>query len=624
MVELDYVVVSATRTPKVLADVPIITRVFTASDIAKVDATNISDLLQSELPGFEISYTMNQQASVNISGFGGNSVLFLVDGERLAGETLDNVDYSRLNMDNVERIEIVKGAASSLYGSAAVGGVINIISKDASEPWSVNINGHLGAYNEQRYGGTIGFKQGKWNSTTNIQFTHVDTINLENEDDSQAAYSSIYGSKTWNFKERLVFKPIDKLTITGRLGYFFRERQASTTIPDRYRDFTGVLKAIYKFSDANDLEIAYSFDQYDKSDYVISSGLDIRDYSNVQNSVRALYNHTFADNYTLTVGGDFMRDYLMTYQFENNGERSQHEADAFAQIDMTFWDNFNVIAGARYDYYSDANANHLSTKLGLMYKLNKWRFRGSYSGGFRAPTLKEMYTYFDMASVFMIYGNEELKPEVSDNLSLSAEWSKGAYSFTVNGFYNFVKNRITTVWNQSLEGLTEGNFGAMQYTNLDHVQVRGADINASVKYDCGFGARLSYTYTNEKFDADQMVSRATRPHAANLRLEYDKKLSKDYSFNVALNGRYLSKVDATEVSSSDEGIYDTLVPVTYEGYTIWKLSLSQHICRAWSVNFAIDNLFNYKPANYLSNSSYTTGRTMSVSLAVDIEKLFKK
>ena len=159
---METVVVTGTRTPKLLKDVPIVTRVITADEIKKkVDATHIGDLLQAELPGIEFSYSMDQQVSLNMQGFGGNAVLFLVDGERLAGETLDNIDYNRLNMSNVERIEIVKGAASSLYGSNAVGGVVNIISKVPAEPWTVNLNGRYGAYNEQRYGGTIGFNVGK-------------------------------------------------------------------------------------------------------------------------------------------------------------------------------------------------------------------------------------------------------------------------------------------------------------------------------------------------------------------------------------------------------------------------------------------------------------------------------
>ena len=97
-----------------LKDAPIITRVITSDDIKKVNANNVADLLKTELPGIEFSFSMDQQTAINMQGFGGNSVLFLVDGERLAGETLNNVDYERLNLDNVERIEIVKGAASTL------------------------------------------------------------------------------------------------------------------------------------------------------------------------------------------------------------------------------------------------------------------------------------------------------------------------------------------------------------------------------------------------------------------------------------------------------------------------------------------------------------------------------
>lgn len=85
--DLETVVVTGTRTPKLLKDSPIITRVITSDDIKKVNATNIADLLKIEIPGIEFSFAMDQQVSINMQGFGGNSVLFLVDGERLAGET---------------------------------------------------------------------------------------------------------------------------------------------------------------------------------------------------------------------------------------------------------------------------------------------------------------------------------------------------------------------------------------------------------------------------------------------------------------------------------------------------------------------------------------------------------
>ena len=169
------VVVTATRTPKLLNDVPIQTRVISAADIAKTDASDVQDLLQQELPGVEFSYAMNQQTHMNFSGFGGQSILILVDGERLAGETMDDVDFTRLNMANVQRIEIVKGAASALYGSNAGGGVINIITKDGSgawtdNPWTLNVNARIARHNEQRYGGSLGLNGKHLSNTLNVNY----------------------------------------------------------------------------------------------------------------------------------------------------------------------------------------------------------------------------------------------------------------------------------------------------------------------------------------------------------------------------------------------------------------------------------------------------------------------
>ena len=193
LMDLGTIVVTGTRTPKLLKDAPIITRVITAGDLKKVDATNIGQLLQVELPGIEFSYSMDQQVQLNMQGFGGNAVLFLVDGERLAGETLNNVDYNRLNLDNVERVEIVKGAASTLYGSNAIGGVINIITKASDDPWNLNLNTRFGVYNDQRHGGTVGFNAGKFYSQTNVQYTNIDSYDVK-----QGDYTTINGNKTWN------------------------------------------------------------------------------------------------------------------------------------------------------------------------------------------------------------------------------------------------------------------------------------------------------------------------------------------------------------------------------------------------------------------------------------------
>lgn len=608
-VMLNTVVVTGTRTPKLLKDSPVLTRVISDIDIRKSDATNISDLLQTELPGIEFSYSMNQQVALNMQGFGGNSVLFLVDGERLAGETLDNVDYNRLNMINVGRIEIVKGGASALYGSNAVGGVVNIISRDETEPWRLNVNARYGAHNEQRYGGVASFTAGKVNSTTTVQYTTIDSYDMENSGD----YSRFYGGYNWNIKERITVNATDNLKLIGRLGYYFRQRNAQETSRDRYRDFSGGLRGIYTFSSSDNLELSYNFDQYDKSDFLTITSSDVRKYSNVQNSGRLLYNHTFAGKHILTVGGDVMRDYLQSYQFTNNGHKTQVTADGFAQFDMNFVKNFNVIAGVRYDYFSEAAMKHASSRVSMMYKFPHVSLRGSYSGGFRAPTLKEMYMDFDMAGIFMIYGNPDLKPETSHNFQLSAEYTRHLLSFDAGVFCNLVDNRITTAWSQALKG--------QLYTNIGRVNIAGFDANASWKHSCGLGAKLSYMYTHEHVRKGESYTSSTRPHTATVRLDYDKQW-KNYGFTVALNGRVLSSVTVDEYTSLTS--YEETEKVTYPAYTMWKLNMIHRIWKGINITMAVDNLFNYVPKYYYSNSPSTTGATFSVGMSVDIDDCFKK
>ena len=610
---METVVVTGTRTPKLLKDVPIVTRVITADDIQKVDATNIGELLQAELPGIEFSYSMDQQVSLNMQGFGGNAVLFLVDGERLAGETLDNIDYSRLNLDNVERIEIVKGAASSLYGSNAIGGVVNIISKESSEPWTLNLNGRYGSHNDQRYGGTFTFKPGGLKDSINVQHTPTDPIEVGSvgKDGEENAFSKVYGNRTWNFKERLVYTPLENLKLTGRLGYFFRERDKSASSKDRYRDFSGGLRGDYSFGKNNNLELSYSFDQYDKSDFDAGQNLDIRDYTNVQHTVRALYTRSFNKNNTLTVGGDFMRDYLMSYQFTDNGNYKQYTADAFAQYDWAPVKNFNILASIRYDYFSEAKAQNISPKVNFMYKLGSCSLRASYAGGFRAPTLKEMYMDFNMANIFMIYGNPDLKPERSQNFSLSAEYMKSRYNVTLTGYFNIVDNRINTAWNQALNG--------MVYTNMRKMNISGLDATAAAKYPCGFGMRVSYAFTHEHVKYGQPYTSSTRPHSLTTRFEYGKDW-KSYGFNIALNGRFLSEVTTDEYIS--ENSFESTEAVTYPAYTIWKLNISQKVYKGINVIVNIDNLFNYRPDHYYSSTPSTTGTTFTAGISLDVDKLF--
>ena len=277
-IELEQVVVTASQSPKALKDAPVVTRLITLHDIKMADATNIQDLLTQEIPGLEFGFAMGQETSLNMSGFGGNAVLFLVDGERMAGETLNNMDYTRMNMDNVGRIEIVKGASSALYGSNAVGGVINIISRENIEPWTANVNTRYSDFgHEWRHGATFSFNTKKWNSQTSFQHTRINPVDLPKRhsameialerlkqaqglpydstvfiDDSNL--SRLFGQKTYNVKERLTWHATDHLTLTGRGSYFFRTSERDT-YDYHFNDYSDGLKGKYVRNDESSMEL---------------------------------------------------------------------------------------------------------------------------------------------------------------------------------------------------------------------------------------------------------------------------------------------------------------------------------------------------------------------------------
>ena len=626
-VEMEQVVVTGTRTPKLLANTPVLTKLITASDIAKADATNLRDLLQQVLPGVEFSSAMNQQVHMNFSGFGGQSMLILVDGERLAGETMDDVDFSRLCMDNVDHIEIVKGAASALYGSNAAGGVINIITKNGIRPFALNLNARLGRHHEQRYGLSWQQGAGRWSNLLTVNRNRSDNYDVHNGDNPVTrVVATIYGDATWNFKEQLSYRPSEKLSLTGRAGYFYRQLVRTSETPERYRDFSGGLRGIWKPDTHNSLDLSYAFDQYDKSDYQRITRLDIRDYSNVQNSLRLLYNHTFGSDDVLSLGADYMHDYLFNTNLEDRTRR-QDSFDAFAQYDWNVIRQWEAVGALRYDYFSDGRISRLTPKVSVRYQpVRNLNFRASYGMGFRAPTLKEKYYNFDMAGIWIVEGNPALKPEVSHNFNLSADYTHRHYNFTLAAYYNRIRDKIAT--GAPFYKNPSDRIPHLPYLNLDDYSVSGGEATAQARWPNGLTARLSYAYTHERLPKDKNSNAVNnqyipaRKHSMTGHIDWDRQFSTAYGLNIGLDGRFLSAVDNQEFVDYYD-ISKGIRTIHYPAYALFKLSLVQRIGKAVKASVILDNLFNYKPEYYYLNCPLTDGTNLMVGLSVDVDKFFK-
>ena len=636
--DMNELVVTATRTPQTLKNVPIQTRLITNDEILKSDATNIRDLLEYALPGIEFSYAMNQQVNMNMAGFMGQSVLILIDGERLAGETMDNVDFERIGMVDVERIEIIRGSASALYGSNAAGGVINIITKKVVSPYTIHIDARWAKHASQRYKALASFKKGRVANSFAFTYTGMDTYDVKGSgaEPQATTFNKVYGGHTLNFRDKITCKVSKGINIEGRLGYFFRKVKRSIEAPEHYRDYSAGLSAKWEISKRDNIEASYSFDQYDKSDYYTITNYDIRKYSNVQNSGRVVYSHVFgtpnyphhsgSHNATLTIGGDYLYDYLLNRNV-GKGTFNQQSFDIYAQYDWLVNKKWQVVAALRYDNFIDKSREktrvhqRVTPRMAARYSPTEHcRLRASYGMGFRAPTLKERYYDFDMVGIWTIEGNPDLRPEHSHNINLSTEYFNKGYNLTVSSTYTHADGRITS-------GLpyqkADGKY-YLPYINLAPMDIFNIETTLQGKWKGGWNAKLSYNYTYEvSAESSATPYMPTRPHSIIAHGGWEHRFNRKFKLDLQLSGRFLSVVKNKEfisLSTPDAGTRT----VHYPAYTLWKLQATGHISSWANVTFTIDNIFNYRPEYYYLNAPLTTGISFLGGISLDIDKIWTR
>ena len=618
-IEIEEVIVTATKVQKNLKNVPITVQVVTAEEIRKSEATNFQSFLETEFSGINFTYH-GGSPNINIMGFNGKYVLFLMDGERMAGEAFDNIDYDRIDLDNIERIEIIKGAASSLYGSNAIGGVINIISKNPHKALQTNVGYLYDQNNEQKYNLSIGTRQ-KWGAInlssfykTREPYILTDTEPLSSTfSDGSVKYSTlgemnVAGFTNYGFTPKIKINITPKIDLNLAPSYYFNERndgsESSKKIRDRYYNYTLAIKSNINFSDESKLSFSGAFDRYDKFKFYRLLKEEEKTYENVIYRAGVQYNKNFFGENATVLGGEILSDELLDWRFDENREfsrRSVKTYSLFAQQDFAISDDFSLVAGARYDYHSKFNG-FPTFRLTGMYKVEHFTFRGGYSSGFRSPTLKELYSnwYHPWGPGFQIIGNENLKPETSNNFNFSVDYNSQKWDFTAITQFSKVTNKITNLWNEGQNGTrnTYKNINANGNTN-----VISSDISFTYRPNKAFRIKSSYAYYFVDHRRDE-----ERPHTFTLKAEYIPKRDILYVPNIILSAKYLS---ATNIYGTDNGReYHTY----YEPYSIWRLQFSSKLPYHFRVNTGINNIFDYVPKSTSFYSSISPGRTYYIGI----------
>ena len=609
-IALDEVVITGTRTEKLLRDTPVLTRVISKKKIQELNPMDMETLLQYELPGIQFSYnSMSQLPEVKYQGMDAEYLLFLVDGERISGEGADhNVDFSRFNVDDIERIEVVRGAQSTLYGSNALGGVINIITRSANRPFTGNVNARYGDKSGQKYSVSAGTKQNRFSSLTSLTHRRKETYTIAdtegtptttvNPDGStstetgQPTQTTIRGYQIWDASQKFGYTFTDRLSAEVKGTYYHNKRDNSTAtakVNDLYSDYAVNARVKYLFNINHQVETSYLYDNFAKDlDYFLA-GYTKRKYTNRTQTARINYTGQLGERHTFTAGMEMNSEYLKHYMFKDSAANNLQYYVVYLQEDWRVTDQLNLVAGVRADYHSKY-ALHVTPKLSVMYKpTGVLTLRAGYAQGFRSPTLKELYEEYDMGGIglFTYYGNPDLKPETSHQFSLSAEVTKGIFYASLSGYYNRFDGRITSA---SMGNTTaEKPYPDMMYINADRSKSIGVEAIARLRFDWGLTMQGAYAFVDD-YEAVRGYNLTTaRPHSVTFNASYNRRMGK-VNTSLALNGQWTSRLSTYTLDSDT----DVLTHRTYDPRTLCSFNASAGFPRGITVGVGVDNLLNYK------------------------------
>jgi outer membrane receptor for ferrienterochelin and colicins len=551
---LNDVVVTGTRSPHLLKDVPVQTEVVGQQDFEKVGAKSVDEALSSAI-GIKINKDFVSQSAA-IRGTQGNQVLIMVDGQRQVGRVNGSIDLSQYSLANVEKIEVVKGTGSTLYGSDAMGGVINIISKKPKlDERYANLYVDYGTFRSLNPSLDFNLGGAKTGLLFGAKFYRTDGYDL-----NPATLNTEGGDKInrGNFDARLTHQLSQnlKFTVDGR---YMKERRnwfedalvgpilflySDKETNQRYDGSAGLeylsgKKYSMKFRVAG---TSYNHD-FQKWDTSFTNWVDTSQTTDRSWEVNYSSNYVIGQNHIITYGGDYNYAGLKSKElFQDN--KSEQSADAYLSYEHNPIKGLTILPGVRYENHQTFGQK-VNPSFNLMVQPSEGiRLRGSVAEGFRAPSLKEEYYIFDHSSAgYIVYGGyvpipdsilaglrkQPLKPENSINSSISAEISYGSIGMhRITYFYNHLENLIQFT---RIGWTSKYYFGMYVYQNVQRAITQGIEWESRVKMSPGADLAFSYDYLYTRDLTTHMKLRDCPDHTVKLSLTgHSRKLGVDATF----------------------------------------------------------------------------------------------
>ncbi|MDR0506719.1 MAG: TonB-dependent receptor [Dysgonamonadaceae bacterium] len=597
--KLEEVVVTGTRTVKRLSETPVLTTVIREKEIRESASVSALESLQDNIPGI-VSSPNAMGNNLRIRGLNSRYILFLVDGERLVSEGAGgNLNLDQIDVNNIRQIEMVNGASSALYGSNAVGSVINIISKEPVHRIETTLNQSIENYNTLRTRLDVGSAQGKFSTRAGAFRNSSDGFG-----DNGGAYAARYEDYGANLK--LGFKPSQRSDINIISRYFSHETFNPENTLNVKHSLThnltlGANGGIKSRDNTNSLRISANYDKY--FDYYVlekkKNKLDLHN-SATYFSARIIDTYSALEKWEFVAGAEFNHEenFSTTTLGKTPTTKSLNDVNGFAQAQYKLNNNFDIVGGGRYTYNTQFGSS-LTPKLSLMYNLKRLKFRTGIGSSFRSPSIKELYYDFDHSGMFWVYGNPDLKPEKGIYYSLSAEYTHKSLNFSVSGYHNNIDNKITQYDVIRMIGGTNKN--EKYYKNVNSATIKGIDVCISYNFLKQLLLKANYSCCDAKDNSTGLQLESNVRHSETLSATWYGKVFKS-PFSLQVAGRLNSPKLYQQMVTDSNG--DALAELkSSKSYSIWKAVLvkSFKIKRhTMELTLKADNIFNFKEVSFIN------------------------
>ena len=645
---LKEVIISATRTPRELSSLPLPVTLVDQDIISSSGVVRLDEIL-IEQTGVNIVADESGFEGIQMQGISSDYILILIDGVPLIGRKAGNFDLSRMAIGNIKQIEIVKGPSSSLFGSEALGGVINIITE---EPKTKKLNGNFsyrfGSFNQQDINTNIKQNSGKFKFNFFFNRLSSDGYQVDSESDPRTFYPfknyTLHGKISNDFSKKL----------TGLFSFRFYDNEQLSTLILNEEDFEGETQE-------NDMNIHLKFDQKVSKKFNIDYELYFTSYNADELIQSLLTENILNDNFfnqkllrpeirgnlklksksNFSGGIGYQYEELSRTFFDDNINFSSQYF--FIQGDFYLADKLNLIAGSRFDNHSEYKSQ-LSPKLAFYYKANKsLALKASVGFGFKSPAFRQLYFNFTNSSVGytvlgynvaldkldeLIYQNQIQDVVIPRNElinSLDAESSIGynlgisiyepKWKLDLNFFRNDIKNLIDT----RIIARKNNGQNVFSYVNFDQIFTTGLELNfnhrITEKFNINGGYQLLYAFDKVKIQQINSGEIYARETTSNKTIELSNKdyfglvnrsrhlgnLKFFYSFTkskLKVNLRFIYRSKYAEFDTNGNGLVDSYDTSFINGYLTTNISAIKDLSKKIDFQLGLsNNLIDYTDAN---------------------------